>query len=179
MSTRQPATVPADGDGSVSPPEDRKPRRYEPSPAQRALALLVRREHSRLELDRKLRARGVAPEEAAAAVQRMHEAGWQDDARFATSLARSRAGNGYGPLRIRAELGCHHLDDVAIAAAFDALAEAGEGDWPAHAGALVRRRFGSGDLDPKQRRKAADLLLRRGFDGDTVRAVLRGEAGQD
>ena len=106
--------------------------------------LLVRREHSRPELARKLAARGVAADEAAAAIDKMTAAGWQDDTRFAISLARTRAGSGYGPLRIRAELATHRLAPEAIAAAFAALAEAGEDDWPALARDLVRRRLGPG-----------------------------------
>ena len=93
-----------------------KRRRPEPSPAQRALGLLVRREHSRKELERKLAARGVDRADAVAAVERMAAAGWQDDGRFAASLARSRAVAGHGPLRIRAELSTHGLDAEAIAA---------------------------------------------------------------
>ena len=151
-----------------------KRRRREFTPAQRALGLLVRREHSSQELDRKLRAKGVPQDEAAAAVRKMREAGWQDDTRFAVSLARARANNGYGPLRIRAELRTHDLESGAIGIAFEALAEAGEDDWKARAADLLQRRFGDGPLDARQQRKAADLLLRRGFDGDSVRAALRG-----
>src|SRR5690606_25599647 len=66
----------------------RKRRRPEPTPAQRALGLLVRREHSRKELANKLVSRGVARGEAEAVVERMASEGWQDDARFAASLAR-------------------------------------------------------------------------------------------
>ena len=155
-------------------PESGKRRRREPSPALRALGLLVRREHSRPELARKLAVRGVAPDEAAAAIDKMTAAGWQDDTRFAISLARSRAGSGYGPLRICAELATHRLAPEAIAAAFAALAEAGEDDWPALARDLVRRRVGpSVSADAKLRRKAADLLMRRGFDGDCMRAAIR------
>lgn len=153
----------------------RKRRRPEPTPAQRALGLLVRREHSRKELANKLTARGVARDEAEAAVERMAAEGWQDDARFAASVARWRAGAGYGPLRIRAELGTHGLDEAVVAGAFAALAEAGEDDWPRRAYELACRRFGddfSGDL--ARGRKAADFLLRRGFDGDTIRSAIRG-----
>lgn len=151
-----------------------KRRRPEPSPAQRALGLLVRREHSRKELERKLAARGVDRADAVAAVERMAAAGWQDDGRFAASLARSRAVAGHGPLRIRAELSTHGLDAEAIAAAFAALAESGEDDWVASASELVRRRFGPGfAADPAKRRKAADFLVRRGFDGDAIRAATR------
>jgi regulatory protein len=148
-------------------------RRPEPTPAQRALALLVRREHSRPELARKLRARGVPAEEARNAVARMTEAGWQDDLRFACSLVRSRVAGGQGPVRIRAELASHGIAEAVAEEAFAALAQAGEDDWPARARDLVRRRFGP-ELETLQaRRKAADFLLRRGFDGDTVRAVTR------
>lgn len=167
-------------DSGTAPGEKRKRRRPEPSPAQRALGLLVRREHSRKELARKLAARGVAENEAAAAVERMAAEGWQDDFRFAVSLARSRAASGYGPLHIRAELGTHGLDEGIAAKAFAALAEAGENDWMARAGELVQRRFGC-DLsgDAARQRKAADFLLRRGFDGDTVRAAIRGTQQPD
>lgn len=162
---------PADGAAESGTGAPRR-RRPEPTPAQRAMGLLVRREHSRKELARKLEARGVEGDEAAATVERLAEAGWQDDERFATGLARQRALSGYGPLRIRAELSTHGLGDDAIRAAFEALAESGDDDWLASALDLVRRRHGPGvAADPALRRKAADFLFRRGFDGDTVRAA--------
>src|SRR3546814_1971955 len=100
--------------------------------------------------------------------------GWQDDARFATSLARMRAGSGYGPMRIRAELGTHGLDEVVIVQAFAALAEAGEDDWRRQARNLVRRRFGDDfNRDLALRRTEADFLLRRGFDVATNRRARR------
>lgn len=148
----------------------RRRSRPEPSPAQRALGLLVRREHSRRELERKLAARGVEEGEAERAIDLMREHGWQDDTRFAVSLARSRAGAGYGPLRIRQELGMHDLEAGAVEAAFAALAEDGEDDWAARARALVERRYGELDqADHARRHKAAEHLLRRGFDVETAR----------
>lgn len=147
----------------------RNPRSAQ-TPLQRALGLLVRREHSRKELARKLAARGVEADEAAAAVERLAQDGWQDDARFARSLVRSRSASGYGPIYIRAELGTHGLGTEAISAAMDSF----EGDWTEVARDLVRRRFGAaGPADLAQRRKAADLLARRGFDGDSIRAATR------
>ena len=105
-----------------------------------------------------------------AAVDRLTDAGWQNDARFAESLVRSRAGNGYGPIHIRAELGTHGLDTQAIA---DAL-QTYEGDWLENARDLALRRFGEDYFhDPALRRKVADLLMRRGFDGETVRKANR------
>ena len=136
------------------------------------MGLLVRREHSRKELARKLEARGIDEAEAEATVARLAEAGWQDDGRFAIGLARMRAYAGYGPQRIRAELSTHGLGDEAAQAALDALAESGDDDWLGSARAMVRRRYGPGVRDdPALRRKAADFLFRRGFGGDIVRAA--------
>jgi len=151
---------------------ERKPRRprVEPTPAQRALGLLVRREHSRRELTRKLTARGVERDDAVAAIDKLEAAGWQDDTRFAESLVRSRASTGHGPVRIRAELGMHGLGREAAAAAMDAV----EVDWNDLARDLIRRRFGDAVADDRDiQRKAADWLLRRGFTGAQVRAATR------
>ena len=158
------------GDGGVASASAQwRRRRPEPSPTQRALALLTRREHSRRELLRKLEQRGVQPEDADAVVGKLADAGWQDDARFAESLVRSRAQSGYGPAWIRAELGTHGLreDEVAVAL------EGGEQDWADIAAMLVRKRYGeAGPGGIEQRRKAMDLLLRRGFGFDHAQAAL-------
>lgn len=150
----------------------RKRKRPELTPTQRALALLVRREHSRKELARKLADRGIDRESAAAAIERMTAEGWQSDARFAEMLVRTRVAHGQGPIRIRAELRTHGLDSDAIEAAMETF----EGDWGDVAQDAALRRFGqnlaSGDV--AQRRKVADFLYQRGFDGDTVRAVFQG-----
>ncbi|MGV8959148.1 MAG: recombination regulator RecX [Stenotrophomonas sp.] len=152
------------------PPGRRKRRVQEQTPVQRALALLVRREHSRKELSRKLQVRGIEPDAIEAAVSRLAEAGWQDDGRFAEMLVRSRASGGYGPLHIRAELGTHGLDSEQIEVALASF----DGDWTEKARELVQRRFGElGPVDLAQRRKASDLLARRGFEGGCIRHATR------
>ena len=156
---------------SEQAPAPKRGRRFkEQTPVQRALGLLVRREHSKKELNRKLQARGIEPEAAQAAVERLAGEGWQDDVRFAASVVRNRASSGYGPLHIRAELGTHGLDSDAVSAAMATF----EGAWTENALDLIRRRFGEdGPVDLAQRRKAADLLARRGFDGNSIRLATR------
>jgi len=157
-----------DGNDNPDPPRRRKPR--ELTPTQRALGLLTRREHSQRELTSKLTARGVEPADAEAVVAKLRAAGWQDDIRFAESLLRSRAGAGYGPVRLRAELLTHGLDREAVAAVLERY----DGDWAGNARDLARRRFGAGLTGDLQRqRKAADLLYRRGFSADQIRAAIR------
>ncbi len=149
----------------------RKPR--EPlSARQQAIALLARREHSQRDLVRKLASRGHDADAVSEAVETLAREGWQHDGRFADSLVRTRLAAGYGPLHIRAELATHGLDSEAVAAA---MAEhCGEVDWVEQALDLLRRRAG-GRLPRTQaeRLKLANLLARRGFDGDTQRAALR------
>ncbi len=149
----------------------RRRGRPEQTPLQRALALLSRREHSRKELTAKLVSRGLDPAAVDAAVERLAGEGWQDDARFAEGLVRMRSESGYGPVRIRAELATHGLDDVAVETAMATF----EGDWLEVARDLARRRLGHRGLEPglQAQRKIADLLMRRGFPGDVVRAVSR------
>ncbi|MDQ3205735.1 MAG: recombination regulator RecX [Pseudomonadota bacterium] len=148
----------------------RRRKRVELTTTQRAVGLLSRREHSRRELTRKLVSRGLDPSEVEVAVGKLAADGWQDDGRFAESLVRARVSGGYGPLRIRAELATHGLDAEAVGAA---LATFG-GDWAENACDLVRRRFGEDfHADTARRRKAADLLVRRGFSGDSVRQATR------
>lgn len=145
------------------------------SPIQRAVGLLSRREHSRTELTRKLCERGLAADEVEAAVEQLARDGWQDDARFAQFLMRSRISGGYGPIRIRVELATHGIDRETIATV---LAEF-EGDWAANARDLVVRRYGADvAANSALHRKAADFLLRRGFDGDCMRSATRFEPGE-
>ncbi|PJK08122.1 recombination regulator RecX [Lysobacteraceae bacterium NML120232] len=157
-------------------PRPRRRQRREQTPAQRALGLLVRREHSRKELLQKLKARGIADEEAHAAVAQMTDAGWQSNQRFAESLARNRAMQGYGPLHIRAELAAHGLESETISHAIESVEE----NWAQLAHNLVQRRFGEALAeDPARQRKAADLLLRRGFTREQMRQAIAGDCFDD
>lgn len=156
--------------GHAADARPRKRRRPEPTAKQRALGLLTRREHSRKELTRKLTVRGVEREDANEAIAQLTEAGWQDDNRFAESLVRSRAFSGHGPIRIRAELGTHGLSREQIQTALDSF----EGDFTEIARDLVRRRHGHVLADDRTaQRKAAELLVRRGYTYDQIRAATR------
>jgi regulatory protein len=140
------------------------------------MELLVRREHSRRDLKRKLGLRGAAPEEAEAAVEKLAALGYQDDDRFGASFARDRAASGYGPVRIRQELAGHGLGRDQVEAALDAC----ETDWATSARALIDKRFRPEQLaDPARRRKAVDFLLRRGFDQNCAYAAVRARPDDD
>lgn len=141
-------------------------------PRDRALGLLSRREHSARELQRKLRQKGVAMDEASAVVGEMGERNYQSDTRFAESLVRRRALDGYGPLRIRAELASHGIVREAATTAIMAA----EVDWATIARRVFAAKYRDSDAaDHKERMKRAAWLAARGFDGAIVRAVTRAE----
>ena len=143
---------------------------------QQALGLLVRREHSRRELKRKLKDRGKESEEIETALEKLCRQDFQNDERFAFALARSRQSAGYGPGRIRAEMCQHGLGNDLIDQTVTCLAC----DWLEMAKELVSRRFlRKIQTDPLQARKAVDFLLRRGFDTRTAYAASRIKEWQD
>lgn len=137
---------------------------------QHGMVLLVRREHSRKELGRKLGQRGLPREEVDEALEDLKRVDFQNDERFACALARSRAGAGQGPVRIRAELGTHGLPRETVDIAMESI----EVDFRESAQGLLARRFSPQKLrDPAQRRKAVDFLLRRGFEQRLVYALVK------
>jgi regulatory protein len=161
---------PAENGSGESPPA--KPRR---SAYDKALGLLARREHSRRELTTKLRQGGYEGEETSAAIDRLGEQHYQDDDRFGEVLLRSRVTQGYGPMRLRMELKTHGLSDARIRELLDAV----EIDWDASAAAQLRRRYGSaGTVDPAERARRAQFLLRRGFAAATVRNVTHADVDE-
>ena len=125
---------------------------------EKALYLLSMRDHSRGELEQKLRqtAGAQAAEETAA---RMEELGLVDDEAYARRLARDLlAGKGI---------------DRALAeeAAAEAMEEA-ETDDGQQALELLRKKYYNRLYDENARRKTAAALARYGFGGDAVRRAM-------
>jgi regulatory protein len=136
---------------------------------ERALALLARREHSRLELVRKLRQRGMEGPELGRVLDELAAARLQSDGRFAEQYARSRAERGYGSLRIRAELCERGIDETGIAVALAALDQ----DWFQQACVVRERRFGRDrPAELKERARQSRFLQQRGFSPEQVRKAL-------
>lgn len=141
----------------------------------RALSWLSRREHSRRELMDKLAARDVAAGEIERILQRLQAAGYQCDGRFAQMLVRSRIAQGHGPVRIRAELRMHQIDDALIEEAMDHEPV----DWAALALELCQRRYRTPVTSHAERVRRANFLARRGFPPAIARAAVDGKAGSD
>ncbi len=125
----------------------------------RAVGLLARREHSRLELARKLADRGFVSEEIAPVLDRLAEEGWQSDRRYAESLIRARAARRYGPDRIGNELAQQGVDEGVASEAFAAEPQ----DWAELAREQLLARFRGPPADFPERARRHRHLVRRGF----------------
>lgn len=134
-----------------------------------AVKLLARREHSRLELERKLDQRSYDRDTIAAALDELEEAGFIDAERFAESYVRLRAEKGYGPKRIRLELGERGIGGADAAAAL----ENAEIDWAESARDVRAKRFGEPVPETfNERARQSKFLDYRGFEPGQIAAAL-------
>lgn len=138
--------------------------------------LLARREHGRVELTRKLRQRGACPDMIDITLDRLTEEGLLSESRYLESYINYRAGSGYGPLRIREELGQRGLSRGDIE---EALRESGF-NWQEQLEDTWRRKF-AGKLpeDAKERARQGRFLSYRGYTMDMIGRVLSGREFDD
>lgn len=160
----------------MSEPEQQQPpaprggrTRPGPSLKGRALRLLAAREHSRLELERKLRAHETEPGELAPVLDALQAKGFISDERVADSVVNRRAAR-LGAARVRAELQAKGLDEAVVRQAVDAL-RATERE---RALAVWRKKFGQPPTDAAERARQMRFLAARGFSPDVLRQVVSG-----
>ncbi|WP_314488604.1 recombination regulator RecX [Pseudomonas sp. MLB6B] len=136
-----------------------------------AMDLLARREHGRVELTRKLRQRGASDELIEPALDRLAEEGLLSEARYLESFIRYRSNSGYGPARIREELGQRGLDRGDID---QALRESGV-SWAEKLRDVWQRKFdGLRPEDPHTRARQTRFLAYRGFSMEMIGRLLSG-----
>ncbi len=134
----------------------------------RALRLLAQREHSRLELTRKLGSHAESPEQLDRVLDELERAGLASAQRFAESLAHRRASR-FGLRRIEQELGAHRLDAAVAGPVLDRL----RGSERERALDAWRKRFGTPAGDAAERARHHRFLAQRGFAADAIGWVLR------
>ena len=140
----------------------------------RALKYLSMREHSRLELARKLSRYAEEGDDVEALLDFLEKNNWLSQERFAESLVHRRAGR-YGNARVLAELQQHGVDGDA----FDELKSELKESETARARDVWRRKFGRVPQDAEERSKQMRFLMQRGFSQSAVRAALKGGDDED
>ena len=139
-----------------------------------AMDLLARREHSRVELERKLAQRGALAELVAPALDQLQQDGLLSEERFVEVFIRSRTNAGYGPVRLLSEL---ESKGITRECAREALRSSAV-DWSAVAFDVWSRKFGSLPEQPKERARQIRFLAYRGFSMDTISRILRGKIAE-
>ena len=135
----------------------------------RALRLLSGREHSRAELERKLKPYEEEPGALAAVLDKLQAKDFINEGRVVESVLHRRAAK-LGAQRIKQELQGKGLAPEAVAQAVDQL-RATELE---RARAVWRRKFGSAPADAAERGRQMRFLASRGFGGDTIHKVVSG-----
>lgn len=134
-----------------------------------ALRMLARQPRSRAELESALARRGHGADAIAAALARLAQGGYLDDAQVADAVARGAERRQLGSRRVALTLRRRGVSRELVEQAARA---SGEGDLE-RARALLARRFPQGvGTSPRERQRAARLLVARGFPGGVVREAL-------
>ena len=141
----------------------------QPSLKGRALRLLSQREHSRLELERKLAEHETEPGQLAKALDELQAKGFISEERVIESVVHRRASK-LGTARIRQELQSKGLAGEAVAEALDKL----RSTELARAREVWQRKFGEPATDPKEKARHIRFLVSRGFAAEVVRKVVQG-----
>ena len=141
----------------------------------RALRYLSQREHSRVELERKL-ARHVqdteestAQAQIAVALDDLAAKGLLSEARTAESVLNSQ-GRRYGVRRLKQTLQGKGLAPELVASTL----QQARGTELERAREVWRRRFGEPATDATERARQMRFLAGRGFEGEVIRRVVRG-----
>ncbi|MBI2769264.1 MAG: recombination regulator RecX [Burkholderiales bacterium] len=136
----------------------------------RALRLLSAREHSRVELERKLAQHEEEPGQLKNILDDLQAKGFIDEQRVVESVLNRRAGK-LGAMRIRQELQGKGLDGEMVQAAVAQL----QGSEFERAREVWRRKFEGPPASAAERGKQMRFLASRGFGGEVIRRVLSGE----
>ncbi|MDM7949052.1 recombination regulator RecX [Hydrogenophaga sp.] len=141
----------------------------QPSLKGRALRLLGQREHSRAELERKLRQHETEPGELARALDDLQAKGFINEQRVLESVVFRRAPR-LGAMRVRQELQAKGLAPEAIAHAVAEL----QGSEVERAREVWRKKFQAPAEDAQGRAKQMRFLAARGFGAEAIRRVVKG-----
>ncbi|MER1968064.1 recombination regulator RecX [Castellaniella sp. GW247-6E4] len=140
-----------------------------PSLKARAIAYLSRREHSRLELRRKLAAHCDDPERIEAVLDDLERQHWQSDRRYAEAYAARQAPR-QGAARILQTLRQQGVGEDELCDLGAGLADTESG----RAREVWLRKFGQPPGDAREYARQYRFLAGRGFSAECVRRILDG-----
>ena len=133
----------------------------------RALRLLSQREHSRLELERKLAPHETEPGQLAKALDELQARGFISEERVVELVIHRRAAK-LGTARVRQELQAKGLSPEAMGEALEQL----RSTELERAREVWARKFGEPATEPKEKARQIRFMVSRGFAAEVVRKVV-------
>jgi len=133
----------------------------------RALALLAKREHSRLELARKLARYTQDPDVLELLLDDLEQAGWLSDVRYAQAVIHRQASR-QGAQRIAHMLRTQGVDTDHITELMAPLHDT----EVARARAVWQKRFDQPPVDAKQYARQLRFMTYRGFSAEVLRQII-------
>ena len=142
----------------------------------RAVALLSRREHSRVELARKLAPHAQDPDEIARLLDQLEAEGWQSDTRYVQGLVHRKSAV-HGLARIAQSLKQQGISDTQITEVRHQLKDT-EID---RARSVWEKRFSAAGLptNPGQYARQGRFLAARGFSHEVIHKILKNRLCDD
>lgn len=134
----------------------------------KAMDLLARREHSRLELERKLISREYPQPEVDETIKKLVEDDLQCDQRFSESYTRARFNKGFGPVKIGIELRERGVSDELTESALGGFSS----EWMESAVSQQQKKFRNKPDEFTERARQARFLQNRGFSVEQIKQVL-------
>ena len=123
------------------------------------LKMLMRREHSRLELFQKLQTKGFDVDVVNNSISKLVEQNYQSDDRFSEEFIQMRFNQGKGPVKIASELKMRGINTFDLSVF----------DWFQLAKEIRQRKFGDlSSLDFKETAKQKRFLQSRAFNLDQI-----------
>lgn len=136
----------------------------------KALNLLTRRGHSRMELQCKLLQKGHETQWVNAALDKLVDNGWLNDQHFAETFSRQKIAKGYGPVKIAYELRARGIDDFDLSQVVCDVAE----DWETLLENVYEKKFSSDrTITRTEWAKRNRFLLHRGFTGEQIKGLVK------
>jgi regulatory protein len=136
-----------------------------------ALALLTRRDHTKLELAQKLARKGYAAEDISTVLDRLEESGLINTNRYIQNFITYRRSRGYGPRRIAMELHTKGAPEALI----DEYLNIHDNSWLTEIHNVWQKQFkGRTPADHQTRAKQMRFLFNRGFTQEQIKAVMQG-----
>ena len=139
-----------------------------PSLKTRALGYLARREHSRFELERKLKPHAQTSEELSSLLDALEQRGFLSAARMVEQVIHMRKSR-FGSQRIAHELREKGIAENLIAEALPNIRETEQES----AREVWRKKFGAMPADAKELARQMRFLRGRGFAAEVIHQVLR------